>query len=48
VKFDPSLPEDGVNVSHTHPLREALLLVGGVAAIAIALTEAQRMKKGKK
>jgi Zn-dependent protease with chaperone function len=37
VKFDPSLPEDGINVSHTHPLREALLLVGGVAAIAVAV-----------
>jgi Zn-dependent protease with chaperone function len=40
VKFDPSLPEDGINVSHTHPLREALVLVGGVVAIAavVALT----------
>ena len=37
MKFDPSLPEDGINVSRTHPLREALLLVGGVVAIAIAL-----------
>jgi len=36
VKFDPSLPEDGINVSRTHPLREALALVGGVVAIAIA------------
>jgi len=40
VKFDPSLPEDGINVSHTHPLREALLLVGGVIAIAAALAVA--------
>jgi len=37
VKFDPSLPEDGINVSRTNLLREALLLVGGVAAIAIAV-----------
>ncbi len=37
MKFDPSLPEDGINVSRTHPLREALLLVGGVAAIALAV-----------
>jgi hypothetical protein len=37
VKFDPSIPEDGINVSRTHPLREALVLVGGVAAIAIAV-----------
>jgi len=40
VKFDPSIPEDGINVSRTHPLREALLLVGGVAAIAIAVAVA--------
>jgi Zn-dependent protease with chaperone function len=36
VKFDPSLPEDGINVSRAHPLREALLLVGGVVAISAA------------
>jgi predicted Zn-dependent protease len=36
VKFDPSLPEDGINVSRAHPLREALLLVGGVVAIGAA------------
>jgi Zn-dependent protease with chaperone function len=40
VKFDPSIPEDEINVSRTHPLREALLLVGGVAAIAIAVAVA--------
>jgi Zn-dependent protease with chaperone function len=34
VKFDPSLPKDGINVSLTHPLREALLLVVGVIAVA--------------
>jgi Zn-dependent protease with chaperone function len=37
VKFDPSLPHDGINVSRTHPLREALLLVLGVVAVATAI-----------
>jgi Zn-dependent protease with chaperone function len=37
VKFDPSIPEDGINVSRTHPLREALVLVAGVVAVAIAI-----------
>jgi len=40
VKFDSSLPEDGINVSRAHPLREALLLVGGVVAIAAAVAVA--------
>ncbi|MCH7643278.1 MAG: M48 family metallopeptidase [Myxococcales bacterium] len=40
MKFKPSLPEDGINVSHTHPLREALLLVGGVVAIGAAVATA--------
>jgi Zn-dependent protease with chaperone function len=40
VKFDPSLPEDGINVSRAHPLREALLLVGGVVAVAAAVAVA--------
>ena len=40
MKFDPSLPEDGINISHTHPLREALLLVGGVVAIGAAVAAA--------
>lgn len=36
MSFDPSLPDDGVNVTPTHPVREALLLVAGVgAAVAI-------------
>ena len=38
MKFDPSLPRDGINVSRTHPLREALLLVLGVVAVAAAIT----------
>jgi hypothetical protein len=37
VKFDPSLPQDGINVTHTHPLREALLLVLGVVIVAAAI-----------
>ncbi len=40
MKFDPSLPEDGINVSRAHPLREALLLVGGVVAIGAAVAVA--------
>jgi Zn-dependent protease with chaperone function len=40
VKFDPSLPEDGINVSRAHPLREALLLVGGVVAITVGVAVA--------
>ena len=34
MKFDPSLPRDGINVSRTHPLREALVLVLGVVVAA--------------
>jgi Zn-dependent protease with chaperone function len=37
VKFDPSLPHDGINVSSTHPLREACVLVLGVVAITAAI-----------
>lgn len=40
MKFDPSLPKDGINVSREHPLREALLLVGGLVAVAAALVAA--------
>lgn len=40
MSFDPSLPEDGINVSPTHPLREALQLVLAVAVIAAALAAA--------
>jgi predicted Zn-dependent protease len=40
VKFDSSLPEDGINVSRANPLREALLLVGGVVAIGAAVAVA--------
>jgi Zn-dependent protease with chaperone function len=37
VSFDPSLPDDSVNVSGTHPLREALVLVAGIAGVGLAL-----------
>jgi Zn-dependent protease with chaperone function len=37
VSFDPSLPEEGANVSPTHPLREAALLVGGLVGVAVLL-----------
>jgi predicted Zn-dependent protease len=33
VRFDPSLPDDRVNVSGDHPIREAALLVGGVVGL---------------
>lgn len=36
MRFDPSLPEEGVNVSPTHPLREAAVLVAGVLAVVVA------------
>ena len=34
MSFDPSLPDDGFNVSRTHPLREALTLIVGVLVVA--------------
>jgi Zn-dependent protease with chaperone function len=37
VKFDPKLPDDTVNVSPAHPLREVATLVGGIAAIGAVL-----------
>lgn len=37
MNFDPSLPDDEVNVSATHPLREALVLVAGIAGAGFAL-----------
>jgi Zn-dependent protease with chaperone function len=37
VSFDPSLPRDGVNVSGTHPLREAVLLLAAVAGAGVLL-----------
>ena len=35
MSFDPSLPEEGANVSPTHPLREAALLVGGLLGVVV-------------
>ncbi len=40
MSFDPSLPEDGINVSRTHPLREAALLVCGLLAVVAAIVVA--------
>jgi len=40
VSFDPSLPRDGINVSPTHPLREALVLVVGVVVVAAVVAMA--------
>ncbi len=37
MEFDPGLPDDRVNVSGTHPLREAFILVGGLVGIVVAL-----------
>ncbi len=34
MEFRPRLPEEGINVSRTHPLREAFVLAGGVLALA--------------
>jgi predicted Zn-dependent protease len=36
VKFDPKLPADGINVSGTHPLREAAVLVAGIVGAVVA------------
>jgi predicted Zn-dependent protease len=35
LRFDPALPTEGSNVSPTHPLREAAVLVLGVIGVAI-------------
>jgi Zn-dependent protease with chaperone function len=37
VSFDPSLPKEGVNVSGTHPLREAVVLLAAVAGAGALL-----------
>jgi Zn-dependent protease with chaperone function len=37
VSFDPTLPDDSVNVSRTQPVREALVLVAGIAGMGAAL-----------
>jgi Zn-dependent protease with chaperone function len=37
VSFDPSLPDEEVNVSRTHPLREAAVLVGGLLGVVVLL-----------
>jgi Zn-dependent protease with chaperone function len=40
VSFDPSLPEEGVNVSGAHPLREAALLLAAVLGAGALLVVA--------
>lgn len=35
MRFDPKLPDDGVNISEQRPLRDVVLLVAGVSAVAI-------------
>lgn len=37
MSFDPGLPDDRVNVSPAHPLREAALLVGGLVGAVVVL-----------
>ena len=37
MSFDPALPDDQVNVSRVHPLREAALLLGGLIGVIALL-----------
>lgn len=37
MTFDPSLPKEGANVSPTHPLREAAVLVVGAVAVVVVV-----------
>ena len=37
MSFDPALPDDRVNVSKGHAVREAVVLVAGIAGVAAAL-----------
>lgn len=37
MKFDPSLPDEGINVTPTHPLHELGVLLGGIIAVSVAL-----------
>jgi Zn-dependent protease with chaperone function len=37
VSFDPSLPNDEINVTKTHPLKEAVTLVVGVVIVTVVL-----------
>lgn len=38
MSFDPGLPDDRVNVSGTHPLKEAGMLVGGIVGFVVLVT----------
>ena len=40
MEYRPRAPRDGVNVTPTHPAREALTLVVGVVALVVALVSA--------
>jgi len=37
VKFDPRAPREGINVTATHPLKEAAILVAGLAVVIVIL-----------
>lgn len=37
MRFEPTLPDDRVNISPQHPLRDAALLVLGISATAVAI-----------
>ena len=37
MKFDPALPEEGINVTPSHPLRELAVLLGGVIGVSVAV-----------
>ncbi len=37
MRFDPKLPDDRVNISAQHPLRDAALLVAGVCGLAVVV-----------
>ena len=37
MKFDPALPEEGINVTPSHPLRELVVLLGGVIGVSVAV-----------
>ena len=37
MEFEPKLPEDGINVSKTHPISELVLLLGGLVAVVVVI-----------
>ena len=40
MDFEPRLPDDGINVSKTHPVSELALLLGGLVAVVLLLMAA--------